>query len=358
MIQVHRLLIVPVLIASFTLASHRAFAESHLSTRISDTKQHHRQGSGSYPYRAKSDYILKELDLQAGDVVVDVGAGDGWWAEKFAKPIGKTGVIHAAEIENKKVDQMKKRFAKTPQVKPYLIKTDSTGLPDNSCDVAFFSQSYHHLNKNGHVNYLKHLHKVLKPTGRVVIIEKYTETGLGEGTHGTRLSRLVRQAEEASWVPVRLELMTGTYHYIAILAQQELFPPEQKRKKKGSGKPKPTTKSDGKSHTSDSLATVQKRLADKAALLIDVREKDEWDAGHLSQAKLVPLSQLRADAGKPEYAAQLAGILPEDKIIYCHCRSGGRVLAAAPLLKKLGYDIRPLKAGYASLLKAGFKKAP
>jgi hypothetical protein len=51
---------------------------------------------------------------------------------------------------------------------------------------------------------------------------------------------LVRQAEEAAWVPVRLELMTGTYHYIAILAQQELFPPEQKKKKKNSGKPKPT----------------------------------------------------------------------------------------------------------------------
>ena len=129
MIQVHRLLIVPGLIASFTLASHRAFAESNLTTRISDAKQHHRQGSGWYPYRAKSDYILRELDLQAGDVVVDVGAGDGWWAEKFAKPVGKKGVIHAAEVENKKVDQMKKRFAKTPQVKPYLIKTDSTGLP-------------------------------------------------------------------------------------------------------------------------------------------------------------------------------------------------------------------------------------
>ena len=73
-----------------------------------------------------------------------------------------------------------------------------------------------------------------------MIIEKYTETGFGEGTHGTRLSRLVREAEEASWIPVRLELMTGTYHYIAILAQQELFPSEPKRKRKDSGKPKPT----------------------------------------------------------------------------------------------------------------------
>ena len=73
-----------------------------------------------------------------------------------------------------------------------------------------------------------------------MIIEKYTETGLGEGEHGTRLSRLVRQAEKAAWVPVRLELMTGTYHYIAILAQQGLFPPEPKRGKKDPAKSKPT----------------------------------------------------------------------------------------------------------------------
>jgi ubiquinone/menaquinone biosynthesis C-methylase UbiE len=230
--QLHRLRTAPLLFASLILTLHSASAESNLSTRISDAQQHRRQGDKKYPYRAKSDYILKELDLCPGDVIVDIGAGDEWWAEKFAKSVGESGIIHAAEVVEDKVEQMKKRLAKTPQIKPYLIQTDSTGLPENSCDVAFFSQSYHHLNKDSHVDYLNHLHKVVKPTGRVVIIEKYTETGLGEGKHGIRLSRLVRQAEEAGWVPVRLELMTGTYHYIAILTQQELFPPEPTRRKK------------------------------------------------------------------------------------------------------------------------------
>lgn len=216
-----------------------ANAESGKSTRITDARQHERTGSKSYPYREKSEYILSELDLQPGDVVVDIGAGDGWWAEKFAKYVGDSGVIHAAEVNKKKVKKMKERFADTPQVKPSVIESDNTGLPRNSCDVAFFSQSYHHLNEGGHVDYLKHLHKVVKPTGRVIIIEKYTETGLGAGKHGTRLSRLVRQAEQASWVPLRCELITGTYHYIAILAQQELFPPEPRKennKKQKEGK--------------------------------------------------------------------------------------------------------------------------
>ncbi|HJM62326.1 MAG: class I SAM-dependent methyltransferase [Roseibacillus sp.] len=225
-------LIVLTIVLSLTHLDHKASGESDQTTRISDPAQHKRTGNKSYPYRAKSEYILKELDLQPGDVVVDVGAGDGFWSEKFAEHVGESGLVHAAEVAEKKVAQMKEKYASSPQIKPCLIESDSTGLAENSCDLAFLSQTYHHLNKDGHVDYLKHLHKVLKPTGRIVIIEKYIETGLGAGTHGTRLSRLIREVEEADWVAVRLEMMTGTYHYLAVLAQKELFPPEPEKEKK------------------------------------------------------------------------------------------------------------------------------
>ncbi len=336
-----------------------ATAETGHSTRITKTDQHRRTGAKSYPYRAKSEYILGELDLQAGDAVVDIGAGDGWWTEKFAQQVGETGVVHAGEVGDKKVAKLKEKFADNSPIKPYLMKSDSTGLPENSCDLAFFSQSYHHLKKDGHVDYLKHLHSVLKPTGRVVIIEKYTETGLAQGNHGTPLSRLVRQAEEAGWVPVRLELMTGTYHYIAILAQQEVFPPEPKKKMNSqkSALPNPADTPTESGHTGDSLELVQKRLAGKTALLIDVREQSEWDAGHLAQAKLVPLSQLRDEESQSGFAENLSKTLSSERTLYLHCRSGGRVLVASPILRKLGYDVRPLKAGYGDLLEAGFAKS-
>lgn len=341
------------------------FAESGTSTRITSPDQHRRSGPRSYPYRKKTDYILKELDLRPGDTVVDVGAGDGWWTEKFAKLVGRNGVVHAAEVSKKKVDGMKKRFAEKPQVRPYVCPSDGTGLNENSCDLAFFSQSYHHLPKNGHVDYLKHLRSVVKPLGRVAIIEKYIETGLGTGTHGTRLSRLIRQAEEAGWVPVRFELMTGTYHYIAIFAQKDLFP-EDKRRRKGRRKSRSNSrpvnaskpkKEDENGHTTDSLKTVAKNLAGKKAVLLDVREQREWDRGHLKAAKLLPLSKLRKAAGQPKEMKRLVKGLPKKGIIYCHCRSGGRVLIAAPILRKLGFTVRPLSAGYRDLLKAGFVKA-
>ena len=49
--------------------------------------------------------------------------------------------------------------------------------------------------------------------------------------------------------------------------------------------------------------------------------------------------------------------IPKDKIVYCHCVSGGRVMPASAILQKIGYDVRPLKPGYKDPLKAGFEKA-
>ena len=43
--------------------------------------------------------------------------------------------------------------------------------------------------------------------------------------------------------------------------------------------------------------------------------------------------------------------------MYTHCVMGVRALAAAKILQKLGYNVRPLKAGYEDLVKAGFEKA-
>jgi len=105
-------------------------------------------------------------------------------------------------------------------------------------------------------------------------------------------------------------------------------------------------------HTKDTTDQVKKALADKKAVLIDVREQKEWDAGHLKDAGLVPLSKL--NAAKNE---EIEKVIPKGKIVYLHCKAGGRCLTAAELLKKQGYDARPLKDGYEDLLKAGFPKA-
>lgn len=110
-------------------------------------------------------------------------------------------------------------------------------------------------------------------------------------------------------------------------------------------------------HTDDSLVKVRQNLSDKKAVLIDVRERAEWNHGHLEEASLVPLSELRKLPTDEQVQKKHAPNLPKDRIIYCHCASGVRVLTAAAILGKLGYEIRPLAAGFDDLLDAGFPLA-
>lgn len=105
--------------------------------------------------------------------------------------------------------------------------------------------------------------------------------------------------------------------------------------------------------TKEPLESVKRNIDDKEAVLVDVREKSEWDEGHVAGAIFLPLSELK----KPDAVESLLARLPKDRPLYTHCRSGVRSLAAGKILAEHGYDVRPLRPGYEELLEAGFKKA-
>jgi len=77
-------------------------------------------------------------------------------------------------------------------------------------------------------------------------------------------------------------------------------------------------------------AELKARLdsGDLNALLIDVREKDEWQIAHIPQAKLVPLQTI------PAYAPNL----PKDTEIIIHCKAGMRSAKACEYLASLGFE--------------------
>ncbi len=179
---------------------------------------------GGYGYRESADFVVKRLRLRRNSIVVDIGAGDGWWASKMAARLGPKGLIHAGEVEQKKVDAMRTKWADLKQIKPYLCPTDGTGLEADSCDLAFLSKTYHHLNKDGHVAYLKHLKEVVKPSGKLVIIERHPALASGRSAeHGWLPGLLGRQAEVAGWMMLRCELIPGSDHFMATFVQPETF---------------------------------------------------------------------------------------------------------------------------------------
>ena len=65
-----------------------------------------------------------------------------------------------------------------------------------------------------------------------------------------------------------------------------------------------------------SVEEAQQLLAADKAVLIDVREQDEWDAAHVEGATLAPLSAM------PQAWSELN--LPTDKTVIVMCKAGGR----------------------------------
>lgn len=71
-----------------------------------------------------------------------------------------------------------------------------------------------------------------------------------------------------------------------------------------------------------------RELVEQGAHIIDVREKPEYEAGHLLSAVNIPLSELR----------QRIAEVPKDRPVYLHCRSSQRSYNAVMFLQQLGFD--------------------
>ncbi|GED85887.1 rhodanese-like domain-containing protein [Streptomyces sp. 6-11-2] len=80
------------------------------------------------------------------------------------------------------------------------------------------------------------------------------------------------------------------------------------------------------------MPTVGVQDLEDGDFLLDVREDDEWRAGHAEGALHIPLSEFVARYG------ELTGTAPQDGRIHVICRSGGRSAQVAMYLVQQGVD--------------------
>jgi rhodanese-related sulfurtransferase len=85
------------------------------------------------------------------------------------------------------------------------------------------------------------------------------------------------------------------------------------------------------------------RLVAEGALLVDVREDDEWEAGHAPDAVHLAMGLV----------AERIDELPTDRTVVCVCRLGGRSASVAAALDGAGYDVRNLDGGMVAWEQAG-----
>jgi rhodanese-related sulfurtransferase len=86
----------------------------------------------------------------------------------------------------------------------------------------------------------------------------------------------------------------------------------------------------------------------REAVIVDVRERHEWKAGHAPHARNIPLSNIRARIG------ELAG----DRRYIAVCRSGSRSRSATAQLRAAGVEVVNLKGGMTAWRRAGLPLEP
>jgi len=91
-----------------------------------------------------------------------------------------------------------------------------------------------------------------------------------------------------------------------------------------------------------------KSMSDQGALLLDVREPDEYAAVHAVNAKLIPLGEVGARLKEIEAY--------KDKPVAVICRSGRRSAQAVSLLKESGFtQVVNVEGGTSAWVQAGLE---
>ncbi len=89
--------------------------------------------------------------------------------------------------------------------------------------------------------------------------------------------------------------------------------------------------------------TIKTLFFTKQIYLVDVREPDEWDSGHIEGAISAPMSTLM----HPESIQKL----PKDRPLYLYCSRGNRAKLAKEILKPFFTHIEAITFNFSDLQK-------
>lgn len=119
----------------------------------------------------KPDEVLKLMSIKPGQVIVEIGAGSGYFMRRFAAAVGPTGKAIGVEIDSAMIRAMNAdaRRLHLTNYEARLVPPDDPMLVASSADTIFLCDTYHHIKDR--VLYFAKVRQSLKPSGRLVILD-------------------------------------------------------------------------------------------------------------------------------------------------------------------------------------------
>lgn len=135
------------------------------------------EGSGRDSWQ-QPDRVVEALALAPGRNVADLGAGTGYFTARLARAVAPGGTVFAVDVDADVLEELGDRMTEegVTNVERVVASFADTKLPDASVDLVFTVNTFHHFEDRP--TYFQNLKRVLKPGGRVAVIEFDGSKGL------------------------------------------------------------------------------------------------------------------------------------------------------------------------------------
>ena len=152
-------------------------------------------------------HLVDVLDIDPGEVVADVGAGDGRFSVAIAREVGPDGRVYATEVDPNDLKQIRDRVEREGTGNVTVVEGDQedTGLPPACCDAILLRRVYHHFQNPDAMQ--GSLREALRADGLLLIVDFDTRRrwnrpeGIPDsrGGHGISKSMLVEEMQDAGF---------------------------------------------------------------------------------------------------------------------------------------------------------------
>lgn len=165
--------------------------------------------------------IVASFGIEEGIKIADFGSGAGYFTILLAEAVGESGLVTAVDIMETALDSVRAK-AKTAGVKNVntvrsnLEVIGSSGLSDNSQDMVLLANILFQSQQKEDI--IKEAKRVLKPDGRLVVIDWKKEAGGAGPPDHLRIDReTIRQTVSKLGFDFESDIDAGIFHFGMIL---------------------------------------------------------------------------------------------------------------------------------------------
>ncbi len=172
-----------------------------------------------------ADTVLDAVGVGPGQVVADVGAGDGYFTLPFARRVGPQGIVYAADPSVERLNRLHELAEEEglENIRIRALTAEEGAVCEGCADLVFYGICLHDFADQGAA--LRNAMTALKPGGRLANLDwKKEETLLNGERLGPPVEIRFSEEEAAGMIreagfTIESVAPSGTYHYL-ILARR------------------------------------------------------------------------------------------------------------------------------------------